>query len=640
MTYGGAPYAGGPYAGELADAADIPTDGNIRLAVEVAFTTDALSASPAFVDIGGDCRTWDTTRGRNGELERFQPGRATAVLSNRERQYDSQNAAGPWFGNLKPNRRMRIRETLNGVTYTQFDGYVDRWLLDYPDTGKDATATVVATDGMKFLARTDLPTSVYDDLILSHSPSLYLRMDESKQYEEDASLVALNKGTLGTAGNGTYVGPPVLEAERLVVNDPGTSMEITNSNETPSTGLMGVRVPFDILGGGTNETRTFVFEAWVIPTQIEANNIWVFSDDDGDAQINFIVGSFFRFSVTAGGFTSAVDSASPLASHKRYHLVAKHTRATSLELWVNGVRSVAGYSLTAIGDQGPNLHIGYNGVDTGGNWAGKLSHAAVYIGAAADAVDQAWVDSHYAAGTHPWQDDLPGTRYGRILDLALWPAGQRDIDPGVTTLQSAELGPPPLEIAQKIAETEYASLFWMDREGKATFVDRTAVFAREPAWTFGDAVGEIGYRELEPDDGDGAIRNRASISRLGGLVKTVEDAGSIDEYGPSTYALEGLMHRTEAQSTAHAQFIIDQYSEPSRRIARLAVGPPVVGQEALVWPAVLGPELGQAVTVKHSPIGGGARFSQVCVIEGIQHRGQPGENRSVSLILSPEYIGV
>lgn len=46
--YGGAPYAGGPYAGTRMVTADIPADTAPRLAVEVAFTTDALDPEPVW----------------------------------------------------------------------------------------------------------------------------------------------------------------------------------------------------------------------------------------------------------------------------------------------------------------------------------------------------------------------------------------------------------------------------------------------------------------------------------------------------------------------------------------------------------------------------------------------------------------
>ncbi|HKY77446.1 MAG TPA: hypothetical protein VJS45_14960, partial [Acidimicrobiia bacterium] len=145
MSYGLAPYGSALYGGPMVASPPAQTDTTLQVELSLA----GALASPVWVDITSDVRWFDTTRGRNRELERVQPGRATIVLSNLSRQYDSANPSSPYAGHLKPMRRIRIRETFNGVTYPLFDGYVDRWVLDYPGVGKDAIATVVATDAFK-----------------------------------------------------------------------------------------------------------------------------------------------------------------------------------------------------------------------------------------------------------------------------------------------------------------------------------------------------------------------------------------------------------------------------------------------------------------------------------------------------------
>ncbi|HKY76005.1 MAG TPA: hypothetical protein VJS45_07690, partial [Acidimicrobiia bacterium] len=217
VSYGLAEYAAGLYAGPRVEA---PPDADTRtaLSVEVAFTTGALE-TPVWEDITADVRFWDVQRGRSRELERFQPGRATIVLGNLSRQYDAVYADGPHFGDLRPMRRVRIRETFNGVTYPVFDGFVDRWQLDYPSVGKDATATLTATDGFKVLARTDLPPSVYQDTIAGDGPILWWRLNDPQ-----SQFSALDAS--GNGATGTPVGSLRFGGETLVVNDPGGSVEI------------------------------------------------------------------------------------------------------------------------------------------------------------------------------------------------------------------------------------------------------------------------------------------------------------------------------------------------------------------------------------------------------------------------------
>jgi hypothetical protein len=79
----------------------------------------------------------------------FQAGSATLVLDNRLRTYDPLYAAGPNFGNLKANRRVRI--TLNvagGVSSTIFTGWTDGWSFAYDKSNNDATATITCIDAL------------------------------------------------------------------------------------------------------------------------------------------------------------------------------------------------------------------------------------------------------------------------------------------------------------------------------------------------------------------------------------------------------------------------------------------------------------------------------------------------------------
>lgn len=646
MSYGLAEYAGAAFAGPpIASAGDLPVDDQTHLAVEVSWSAGALE-TPVWVDITADVRWWDTLRGRNRELERMQPGRTTIVLGNRERQYDSSNPDGPYFGNLKPMRRLRIRETFIGVTYPVFDGFIDRILLDYPAKGKDATATIVATDAFKIWARTDLPLSVYADVVADDDPAIYWRLDEQKNYEEDAALAALNRGSLGPTGNGSYVGPPPLGGEQLVVKDPGTSMVPVNSIQTPGSRDMGVFIAnadFNMLAS------SFAVEVWCVPEfeDISFTTVWeAFDAGPGGptaASLERGADEFIFSRTTNAPNTLSVSSAGTEVNNKRYHVVCRHVFGEPLRMWVNGTL-FTGSTSTGTFEQLADLRVGYPQSPSGGpgqgNFHGPIGHFAVYTGADAVAVDQAWVDRHYAAGTAPWQGDLPGVRIGRLLDAAVWPATWRELDAGAQTLQSAAIdGQTVLEHAHKTQETEFGLLF-VSRAGDARFVARSAVFARAPGPTdLGDGPGEAGYRDIKFDDGDTVLRNRATISRLNGVARVDEDTASVDEYGRFDYTLDGLLHDSDTYSATYAAFVVDEYAEPRRRVTSLVIGTPPVGQEAAAYPAMLGVELGDVVTVLSRPLGGGDPFEQVCAIEGIQHTGEPGGDRTCRLILSPDYAG-
>lgn len=653
--YGGIPYAGGPYAGTRTLDADVPSQTAPTLAVEVAFTTAAL-AEPAWVDIAADVRSWDVARGRGRELERFQPGRATVVLSNLSRHYDAVNAAGPWYGTLKPMRRMRIRETFNGVTYPIFDGYVDKWVLDYPGSGHDATATIVATDGFKILARTDLPESVYSKVVADDAPQVYLKLDGTIQ--NLAENVVVNDGSLGAIG-AFFRSVPEVGSQGLVVNDPGRSLNVPDTNTYDAATVAGVEIPATALSLLSNSV--FTIEGWGriregatrIGSSVTGNFVQI-----SPAGTNSVHGAVqyrdngfgaerrIEWFIVIGGGASVYGVQSPFGSivpGKIHHIVATVESGGQMVLYIDGTRYTNSTGFTggnvsaATRPTGGRVTIGHDGTNSAGaieNWGGEIDNVAFYEGIA---LTQAQVTTHYQAGTHPWQDDLPGTRAHRIFDIVGIGNSLREVDTGLTPLQSATLNTTALEHLHKIAETEFGLLF-VTAAGTVRLIGRPAHLGRQPATEiYGDGAGEVGYRGFAPDDGDAAIRNRAIISRLNGAARTVADGGSIADLGRFDYTLDGLYHREDAYSESYAQLIVDEYADPRRRIAHLDLGPADDGAEDVVYPAMLGRELADAVIVRSRPIGGGDLFEQTCAVEGIQHAGRPGGPRTTRLVLSPEF---
>lgn len=660
MTYGGFPYGGVAYAGS--DVASMPQNQTqTLLAVEVSFTKNPLD-DPAWVDITPDVRFWSTSRGRRRELERFQPGRATIRLDNRTRQYDSVNAAGPWFGNLKPMKRIRIRETFNGVTYPVFDGFVDKWALDYPNVGRDATATVTATDAMKIFARKDSAKSVYVYEVEADTPALWWRLDEDVAKFREG--FAINSAVSNTSRRGTFVASPRVGQQSLVANDPGAAMfteALTNTHPAvPKQGVIIANASFNLLAN-----TSFAVEMWQrlglggnalgvacmvgVPAE-QSHMIAGYTDDLGDGTT-----ARYEFYVVASDGVTFYGVKTPNVSvvpGDINHVVFAVEADQQMAIYLNGTRyttiagAIAGTNLTGVTRSlTGSFNVGYSvrtAHTAADNWHGDTDEVAVYTGTIPSLTR---FQAHNTAGRTPWVSDLPSGRMRRLLEKASWPSGPLylpgdwvQLDDGNTGFQAANLGEKTtLEHLQVAAESEYAALLFIDRAGRVRFVDRQHVMAREPyGVAFSDTAGEIGYSQLIPDDGDDEIRNRATISRENGALVTTQDAASVAAFGVFQYSLQDLQHFDDNVSGDYGFFITDQYGDQRRRITSIKVGPPVIGTEAVTYPAMLGRELGDAVTVQHTPLGVGSEFSQICVIEGIENEGRPGGERSVKFMLSPE----
>lgn len=102
----------------------------------------------SFADITSFMSDTTITRGKNRDLDRYSAGQCVVRLNNRQRTFDPLYAAGPYFGQIVPRRRLRV--TVDGQR--EFTGVIDDWNFDY-DPGGDSVAEIMATDNFTLLAR-------------------------------------------------------------------------------------------------------------------------------------------------------------------------------------------------------------------------------------------------------------------------------------------------------------------------------------------------------------------------------------------------------------------------------------------------------------------------------------------------------
>lgn len=126
--------------------------------VEASFSTDP-AAAPSWVDISAYARQFSTRRGRSLEIDRMQTGTATVRMNNADRRFDQSHTAGPYYPNVKPMRRVRIRATYASVTYDVFTGYAEKWPQTWSLNGKMAEVNVPLVDGFAALGYAALSNS-------------------------------------------------------------------------------------------------------------------------------------------------------------------------------------------------------------------------------------------------------------------------------------------------------------------------------------------------------------------------------------------------------------------------------------------------------------------------------------------------
>jgi hypothetical protein len=163
--------------------------------------------------------------------------------------------------------------------------------------------------------------------------------------------------------------------------------------------------------------------------------------------------------------------------------------------------------------------------------------------------------------------DLSGTRINEILDEIDWPASQRDIDAGLTTLQ-ADPGTnrTALQALQIATESEYGAIY-VDADNNFVFQDRgvTAGSIGGTPTVFADDGTGIDYFDATWILNDVLVFNKATITRVGGSPQVALNQASIDKYFLHSYFLNNLLMETDAVALDYAQAYVASRQETSIR---------------------------------------------------------------------------
>lgn len=119
------------------------------LYVRIAFDSVYNDTTPDWEDVVDYCQSAVGQRGRQDELTVCEPGEYTIVLRNTDDIFNPDNAAGTYYGKLRPNKRVRIGATVLGTEYPIFTGWTEAFELS-PD---QQTCTVKAVDRFGLLSR-------------------------------------------------------------------------------------------------------------------------------------------------------------------------------------------------------------------------------------------------------------------------------------------------------------------------------------------------------------------------------------------------------------------------------------------------------------------------------------------------------
>lgn len=214
---------------------------------------------------------------------------------------------------------------------------------------------------------------------------------------------------------------------------------------------------------------------------------------------------------------------------------------------------------------------------------------------------------------------LSGARVNAILDEIAYPSQLRDIDAGNTTLQ-ADPGTSrnALDALRTVEDSELGG-FYIDAEGRATFLSRNAITASlgSIAYTFADNGTGIAFQAASVNYDADILLNDVTVTRSGGTAQNAFDQDSIDTYFIHSGNRSDVLMETDSVALDMARMILSTRSDVELRIDSIQLNLEN-GADTARCVAGLNVELLDAVSVtKVMP--GSSTAQQNLLVQGISH---------------------
>jgi hypothetical protein len=566
--------------------------------VEFSPTTNPL-ATPVWVDITGYVLgNISISRGRTSEFQTFTAGQCALTLDNSTRRFDPTYTAGPYYGNLRARKKLRVRTS----TDTLFTGYITGWPQSLNWQANRDTVSITAVDALSVLAQLKVDYLGYGEQVQADGAVIYRPVSDPSQGISNAVDDLLDNVYSPTGVSGAFFW--FAEGQGF-------------------TALSPYSVAFPTYGGGLP-----VGQLWASAPAAQSLEFWVqMSQQPGATQslVSYIAtapDTGAVIDVTANGrLTRGTVTTARSVADGSWHHVVWTSNGTTLSVYVDGVLSSSAASALPVFVVGtgpnPTSYVFCSGPGVAPASTARIREIAAYN----VALTATQVANHYASASG-WAGDTSGQRIGRILDLAGWPSADRSIDAGGVTVPSVDrVTGSALDLCQTIAIADGGGL-WVDPAGLVTFRSRlsrneVAAYSTTQA-TFGVSGADHRYMDAQPAQDDALIKNTISVSRQNGLPYKFTDATSIARYLPiSDDSSTNLYLANDNDVISRGRWLIANYADPSPRLESVTVNARHTSTLASLVPTL---DIWEKVAVKVPHVGGvGTATTYTISIEMLTH---------------------
>jgi hypothetical protein len=209
-----------------------------------------------------------------------------------------------------------------------------------------------------------------------------------------------------------------------------------------------------------------------------------------------------------------------------------------------------------------------------------------------------------------------GIAIGTILDGIDWDAGLRDLDVGDSLVDDYEADgtDTALTLIQQLLEAERGT-FYAAADGDATYEDRHA--SNRTPRTSSQSTIDNTMRAMAPGVDVELVRNRATVTKAGGVAQTYTDAASVADYHYRDFSpITTPYLESDIAAALLAEYLVVKRKDPVSPMRFLDLN----NGQAVPFTALLARELGDRVTVAEDITGASNDYH----IRGIEHEIEGG----------------
>jgi hypothetical protein len=571
------------------------------------------------------------------ELGQAEAGENQLLLYNADGRFDHGKTSSPYSPNVKDFVPFQQMATWNGVQYGVFTGYMEKWPQNWDDVVNGMSAAL-GVDAYATLARVRLKSCMQHETLLDN-PWGYWPLNDSS-----GSTYAANLAT-GSGGNVLLATQPPKRATDATANfgtatrlagDPSPGWGQTVPTPTNDAGwslysrVTGATFPSQSSGNGVT------FEMWAqipfVPQRNDEMTLFALKSSSVSWTDHLIfrlqvdqkqggkgtLGNLVIQTVDSGGAWHWTDLATRTYCDNRWHHFVVNFTTANTTIWADGVqvysaaRSINSAQIDTIDVGG--LQDDWEFTDIG---IGTYAHVAAYAGS----LSASRIQSHWESGHAGFPEDS-GSRINRILTYAGW-SGPRVLDLGSSVLGPCATiqGQWATDALNDVAIWEFGLVF-VDQLGRFRFQNRVNRFNQTSKGSFGD-----GSEWVHPEDdisftydptyqyNDIQGQRTTSDGTTGGLFLSGDPNNTIAQLFTSTLQL-ALFLASDAQVQERISFLYTLLSVPMVRVETFTLIP---SNNPIMWPFVLGLNIGDRWTINRRPIGRSDTISVDVIVSAISH---------------------